>query len=226
MSVELDSSLAEIRAGVHESLPEIAQIQDEGLRDKVVEVHARALAETRFKRIEDIPASGVPDSPLMKQGTQDDHYRGVATMAIGMARGMQEVLPNVEIDYDVLIAAALTHDVGKAYEYEHWDRWAADRRHTGSPSLRHPAYGAHLALTVGLPEPVVHCVAVHSYMAEGLVCSSQSRDHDRSVRGRSVLDHARRRGPHGGRGGHRGGQSACVTVLLAVARSSREAHGG
>ena len=123
MSVELDSSLAEIRAGVHESLPEIAQIQDEGLREKVVEVHSRALAETRFKRIEDIPASGVPDSPLMKQGTQADHYRGVATMAIGMARGMQEVLPHVEIDYDILIAAALTHDVGKAYEYEHWDRW-------------------------------------------------------------------------------------------------------
>jgi putative nucleotidyltransferase with HDIG domain len=167
MSVELDSSLADIRVGVHESLPEIAQIQDEGLREKVVEVHSRALAETRFKRIEDIPASGVPDSPLMKQGTQADHYRGVATMAIGMARGMQEVLPHVEIDYDILIAAALTHDVGKAYEYEHWDRWASDRRHTGSPSLRHPAYGAHLALTVGLPEPVVHCVAVHSYMAEG-----------------------------------------------------------
>ncbi len=168
MAVELDSrSLAELRAGVLESLPEVSQIQDEGLRDKVVEVHARALAETRFKRIEDIPASGVPDSPLMKQGTQADHYRGVATMAIGMARGMQEVLPHVEIDYDILIAAALTHDVGKAYEYEHWDRWAEDRRHTGSPSLRHPAYGAHLALTVELPEPVVHCVAVHSYMAEG-----------------------------------------------------------
>jgi putative nucleotidyltransferase with HDIG domain len=168
MAVDVDSqSFAEIRSGVLESLPEISQIKDEALREKVIKVHARALAETRFKRIEDIPASGVPDSPLMKQGTQADHYRATTTMAVGMARGMQEVLPHVEIDYDILIAAALTHDVGKAYEYEHWDRWAADRRRTGSPSLRHPAYGAHLALSVGLPEPVVHCVAVHSYMAEG-----------------------------------------------------------
>lgn len=168
MAIDLDSQLlAELRSGVRESLPEVSQIENEQLRELVVEVHARALAETRFKRIEDIPASGVPDSPLMKQGTQADHYRAVATMAIGMARGMQEVLPHVDIDFDILIAAALTHDVGKAYEYEHWDRWTADRRRTGSPSLRHPAYGAHLALTVGLPEPVVHCVAVHSYMAEG-----------------------------------------------------------
>ena len=168
MAVDLDSQLLEeLRSGVRESLPEISQIRDEDLREKVVEVHARALAETRFKRIEDIPASGVPDSPLMKQGTQADHYRGTTTMAMGLARGMRDVLPHVEIDDDILIAAALTHDVGKAYEYEHWERWEKDRSRTGSPSLRHPAYGAHLALLVGLPEPVVHCVAVHSYMAEG-----------------------------------------------------------
>jgi 23S rRNA maturation-related 3'-5' exoribonuclease YhaM len=168
MAIDVDSEVLEVlSAGVRESLPEVALIKDAELRERVVEVHARALAETRFKRIEDIPASGVPDSPLMKQGTQADHYRGTTTIAIGMARGMQEVLPHVEIDFDVLIAAALTHDVGKAYEYEHWDRWAANRARTGSPSLRHPAYGAHLALLVGLPEPVVHCVAVHSYQAEG-----------------------------------------------------------
>jgi HD domain-containing protein len=159
--------LEELSAGVRESLPEIALIEDTTLRGQVVEVHARALAETRFKRIEDIPPTGVPDSPAMKQGTQADHYRATATMAVGLARGMQAVLPHVEIDYDVLIAAALTHDVGKAYEYEHWDRWVRDRARTGSPSLRHPAYGAHLGLVVGLPEPVVHCIAVHSYLAEG-----------------------------------------------------------
>jgi hypothetical protein len=28
-------------------------------------------------------------------------------------------------------------------------------------------YGAHLALRLGLPEPVVHCIAAHSYLAEG-----------------------------------------------------------
>jgi 23S rRNA maturation-related 3'-5' exoribonuclease YhaM len=168
MALDVDPQvLEELSAGVRESLPEIALIEDATLREQVVQVHALALSQTHFRRIEDIPPTGVPDSPAMKQGTQADHYRATTTMAVGMARGMQEVLPHVEIDYDVLVAAALTHDVGKAYEYEHWDRWGADRARTGSPSLRHPAYGAHLGLTVGLPEPVVHCIAVHSYQAEG-----------------------------------------------------------
>jgi 23S rRNA maturation-related 3'-5' exoribonuclease YhaM len=160
-------TLEDLRAGVRASLPEIELIESATLREQVIEVHALALSETSFRRIEDIPPSGVPDSPAMKRGTQADHYRATATMALGLARGLQEVLPHVEIDYDTLVAGALTHDVGKAYEYEHWDRWTADRAHTGSPSLRHPAYGAHLALVVGLPEPVVHCIAVHSYLAEG-----------------------------------------------------------
>jgi putative nucleotidyltransferase with HDIG domain len=168
LSSDSDLELLErLSAGVRESLPEVELIEDVHLRAKVVEVHARALAETGFRRIEDIPPSGVPDGPSMKRGTQADHYRGVATMALGLARGMQEVLPDVGIDYDVLIAAALTHDVGKAYEYEHWDRWAATRARAGSPSLRHPTYGAHLGLVVGLPEAVVHCIAAHSYLAEG-----------------------------------------------------------
>jgi putative nucleotidyltransferase with HDIG domain len=159
--------LEQLRAGVRASLPELSLIKDETLRDQVVEVHALSLAETGFDRIEDIPANGVPESPLMTQGTQADHYRGTATMAVGLAKGMQEVLEHVDIDYDVLIAAALVHDVGKAYEYEHHERWKRDRARTGSPSLRHPAYGTHLALTVGLPEAVVHCVAAHPYLAEG-----------------------------------------------------------
>lgn len=162
-----DGTLEDLSSGVRESLPEIALIKDAGLRQKVVEVHARALAETGFRRIEDIPPSGVPESPLMRRGTQADHYRGVATMAIGMADGLEAVMGDVDIDRDLLIAAALVHDVGKAWEFDQWDRWKSERRRSGSPALRHPIYGAHLALSVGLPEAIVHCVAAHPYLAEG-----------------------------------------------------------
>src|ERR1700754_726503 len=113
MQTEVDPRrLEKLRAGVRASLPEVEMIRDEGLRAQVVEVHALALAGTGFDRIEDIPANGVPESPLMTRGTQADHYRGTATMAVGLAKGMQDVLPHVEIDYDVLVAAALVHDVG------------------------------------------------------------------------------------------------------------------
>jgi putative nucleotidyltransferase with HDIG domain len=157
----------ELRQGVRESLPEIEMIRDSELREQVVELHAVALAETQFKRIEDIPPSGVPESPPMKRGTQADHYRGVATMAVGMAKGLEDVMGEIGIDYDRLVAAALVHDVGKAYEFAGWDRWKTERTRTGSPALRHPVYGAHLALRVGLPEEIVHCVAAHPYMGEG-----------------------------------------------------------
>src|SRR5690349_16961152 len=101
MTVDTPSDvLDELRAGVRASLPELDLIEDATLRDQVVEVHALALSETGFKRIEDIPPTGVPDSPAMKKGTQADHYRGVATMAVGLARGLQQALPHVEIDYD------------------------------------------------------------------------------------------------------------------------------
>ena len=130
--IEVDhGTLEELSSGVRESLPEIALIEDAGLREKVVEVHARALAETGFRRIEDIPPSGVPESPLMRRGTQADHYRGVATMAIGMADGLEAVMGDVDIDRDLLVAAALVHDVGKAWEFDQWDRWKAERRRSG-----------------------------------------------------------------------------------------------
>ena len=166
--IEVDrQTVEELSAGVRQSLPEIELIKDPTLREQVVEVHARALAETGFRRIEDIPPSGVPESPLMRRGTQADHYRGVATMAIGMADGMEAVMGDIGIDRDLLIAGALVHDVGKAWEFDQWERWKDERTKTGSPALRHPIYGAHLALVVGLPEPIVHCVAAHPYLAEG-----------------------------------------------------------
>ncbi len=166
--VELESETFEdLRQGVRDSLPELAMINDPTLREQVVELHALALAETSFKKIEDIPPSGVPESPLMRRGTQADHYRGVATMAVGMAKGLEQAMGNLEIDYDILVAAALVHDVGKAYEFAGWERWKSDRSRTGSPALRHPVYGAHLALTLGMPEPIVHCIAAHPYMGEG-----------------------------------------------------------
>ena len=159
--------LAALKRGVRTSLPEVDLIEETTLREQVVDLHAVALSETTFARIEDIPASGVPESPLMTCGTQADHYRGVALIAIGMLDGMRRAIPALSVDRDILLAGALVHDVGKAYEFANWDRWKAERSHSGSPALRHPVYGAHLALRMGLPEPVVHCIAAHSYLAEG-----------------------------------------------------------
>jgi putative nucleotidyltransferase with HDIG domain len=161
--------LETLRAGVVESLPEISDISDTALRAKVVEVHALALAETEYQSIEDIPPCGIPGSPPMKRGTQADHYRGVARMAMAMADELEHVLGPFGVDRDVLIAGALCHDVGKAYEFSPRNRarWDADRMHAGRPAVRHPVYGVHLGLQADLPEGVIHCIGAHSLHGEG-----------------------------------------------------------
>jgi putative nucleotidyltransferase with HDIG domain len=167
---DVDSRLMdELRSGVRESLPEIELIGDQRLKELVVEAHALALSGTEFRRIEDIPGEGDPGVYILKRGTQAEHYRGVATMALGMADGLEAVMGSVGVDRDILVAAALCHDLGKAWEFSprNRERWTTQRRRYGLPSVRHPVYGVHIALMAGLPEEVVHVVGAHPYFDEG-----------------------------------------------------------
>jgi putative nucleotidyltransferase with HDIG domain len=170
------ASMEELRASVRRSLPEIEEIQDGELRDKVVEGWALALSQTEFSAIEELRASGGPASPPMKHGTQAHHLRGVAKMALGMADALERLLGPLGIDRDLLIAGALCHDIGKPYEFSprNRERWRANPAAAGFPAFRHPVYGAHIALTVGLPEAVAHTAAAHSAEGEGIMRSLEN----------------------------------------------------
>jgi 23S rRNA maturation-related 3'-5' exoribonuclease YhaM len=164
------ASLEELRASVRASLPEISEIGDEKLRSRVVEAHALALSETEFDRIEDIPEPEEgPGAIPLRFGSQADHYRAVARMAMGIADALEGVLGPLNIDRDILVASALCHDVGKAFEFSHRNqqRWSDDPARAGYPAIRHPVYGVHLGLVVGLPEAVIHCIGGHSLNGEG-----------------------------------------------------------
>jgi putative nucleotidyltransferase with HDIG domain len=158
-----------LRARVRESLPEIAEIKDSDLREKVVDAWALALSQTEYERIEDMPGTGGPDTSGLKQGTQVEHLRATARIALGMADGLEQVLGPCGIDRDVVIAGAVLHDVGKAHEYSAHNqaRWKSNPANAGWPALRHPVYGVHIGLTVGLPESVVHVIGSHSTGGEG-----------------------------------------------------------
>lgn len=170
-TVEVESTRMEaLREGVRASLPELELIGDATLRERCVEAWALSLSQTEFERIEDIPPTGTPTSPYLKAPlTQADHMRGTATIAIGMVDGLEEVAGKTRIDRDLVIASALLHDVGKAWEVSprNLARWRADPATTGNPSFRHSAYGAHICLTVGLPETVAHTAGYHSGGGEG-----------------------------------------------------------
>src|SRR5215510_11800565 len=162
-----------LRHQVREELPEIQLIADRQLQEKVVEAWAYALANSSFSSIRDIPPAGNPDVNEAKRGDQTDHLRGVTRLAIGIAKEMGSAYPELEINMDVIIAGGLVHDVGKAWEFDPVNRrrWKASQKRSGRPSIRHPAYGAHICLTVGLPEEVAHIAMAHSGEGELLARS-------------------------------------------------------
>jgi putative nucleotidyltransferase with HDIG domain len=161
------------RRQVCQELPEVALIGDPRLREKVVEAWAYALVNSSFKSIRDIPPAGNPDVNEAKRGDQTDHLRGVTRLAIGIAKEMGSAYPELGIDTDVVIAGGLLHDVGKAWEFDpaNRDRWKQSQKRFGRPSVRHPAYGAHICLSVGLPEEIAHIAMAHSGEGELLVRS-------------------------------------------------------
>ena len=91
----------------------------------------------------------------------------MARLSLAIAETLEAQLGPLGIDRDLLLAAALCHDVGKPFEFSHRNqqRWRDDPGVSGHPALRHTLYGVHVALTVGLPEEVVHVAGAHS--AEG-----------------------------------------------------------
>ncbi len=158
------ASMEKLRASVRKSLPEINNIKDEALRNKVVEAWAFALSETEFTSIDQIKPSGNPNTPPLKRGTQSDHLRGVACAAQGLADGLERVHGDLGIDRDLLWACGLCHDLGKPFEFspKNQARWKKNIGAAGYPSIRHSVYGVHIALTVGLPEAVAHTAGAHS----------------------------------------------------------------
>ena len=159
-----------LRRGVVESLPEAEMIQNQDLRARVYDAWAFSLTTSGFERIEDIPASGNPGTPPMKKGTQADRLRSVARIAMAIVREMEENFEGFHVDMDEVIAGGLCHDLGRPFEFDPQNqaRWKADPRESGWPSVRHPVYGVHVALSADLPESIVHIAGAHSVEGENV----------------------------------------------------------
>jgi putative nucleotidyltransferase with HDIG domain len=165
----------EVRASVVEDLPEIKQISDATLRTKTIEAWAHALCESSFQRIRDIPGEGNPGVFTLKRGNQADHLRGVAHLALKIVEEFETSFPEVSVNRDIVLTGALVHDVGKAWEFDprNLKRWNEDPSQTGSASLRHSVFGAHICLVVGLPEEIAHIALGHSREGQHIGLSTE-----------------------------------------------------
>ena len=165
----------EIRRSIIEDLPEIADIKDEDLQGKVVDAWAYSLSSSSFHRISDIPGEGNPNILVLRRGNQTDHLRGVAHLALKIVDVFEGTYPEVNIDRDIVLAGALCHDIGKPYEFDpaNRERWSKDPSRFGQPALRHSVYGAHICLTVGLPEEIAHIALGHSLEGQHIGLSTE-----------------------------------------------------
>lgn len=168
--------MSALKARIAQELPEIAEIRDEAFREKVVAAWALALSGSSFSSIREIPPAGNPGVLVLTKGDQTDHIRGVTRLAMAIADEFAASYPELEIDRDIVIAGGLCHDIGKPWEFdpENQKRWNESPRKAGRPSIRHPAYGAHICLTAGLPEEVAHIATAHSGEGELLVRSLEN----------------------------------------------------
>lgn len=162
-----------LRESVRRSLPEVGEIQDEELRERVIDAWALALAGTEFESLDDIPCSPVPEAEEVPGANQALHLRATARLAVAMLGTMEEMMGTLGVERDELIAGGLCHDLGKPYEYSPANRarWHKDPRVSGRPAIRHPVYGVHVALVAGLPESIAHIVGGHSAEGENITRS-------------------------------------------------------
>jgi len=95
------------------------------------------------------------------------HTRAVTDCSTALGRVLREAYRNFyTLDWDILVAGAILHDVGKTLEYRRTaegDYAVSD----GGRHLRHPISGCALAAEMCLPEKVQHIIAVHSREGDG-----------------------------------------------------------
>ncbi|NHN61224.1 MULTISPECIES: HD domain-containing protein [Halorussus] len=142
-------------AQVREALPEIGDIEDEDLRERVVEAWTLGLARGGWRDVRDIPYAW-----NIHEVTNVEHVRGVTRIAVKSAEEQRD-FHGADPDLDVIRAACLLHDVGKCYEYvDHVDAETLldpDPRYAGE-TIPHSISGYALAHEVGCPLAVQRAI--------------------------------------------------------------------
>jgi putative nucleotidyltransferase with HDIG domain len=148
-------------------LPEIKEIKEEALQDKVINVWSDAIAYRNWTvdELQSIPftllAENVGISFL-------EHVRTVCKMCIACDNILTEAYheSKTPVNRDYLIAGALLADVAKLLEFDKKSDGTIYKSDYGK-KLRHPFTGVGLAFKYDVPAEVMHIIAVHSKEGAG-----------------------------------------------------------
>ncbi len=150
-----------MRNDIQEYFPELNQIGDSALREKVIDVWVESL-ETGGWTIEELKQ--IPFTLLA--GDIDirflEHVRTCARMSIAIYDVLKDAYGDrVNLNRDHLIAGSLLADVGKPIEFVKGPD-GKPAKGTRGDMLRHPFSGVGMCWKHGLPDEVMHMVATHS----------------------------------------------------------------
>jgi hypothetical protein len=148
-------------------LPEIAEIQDADLREKVVSVWNEALEFRQWttEEVTSIPFTLLADKVAI---TFIEHIRTVCRMCLQVNDVLSDAYDKrkTPVNRDVLVAGALLADVGKLIEFDKRPDGTVFKSFFGK-QLRHPFSGVGLAFKHEVPPEVLHIIAVHSKEGAG-----------------------------------------------------------
>jgi len=134
--------------------PEIEEIKKEKIRKGVINAWLIAIEKGKWQDIENIPFT-----LLINTGKGlIEHTRAVTNMAMAIARIRDD------LNYDIVVAGGLVHDVGKLLEYEYKNGKYIKSAY--GRLIRHPVSGYHIVLEAGLPLEIAHIVCAHSEEGE------------------------------------------------------------
>lgn len=141
------------RGEVADAFPQLDRL-GEDLADRVVRAWSLGLDRGGWASIDAIPYAWNID-----EVTTVEHVAGVAEIAAAAAE-LQRELHGADPDIDVVVAAALLHDVGKCYEYVAYaDDDAVDPDPTyADPAIPHSLSSYALAHEVGAPIAVQRAI--------------------------------------------------------------------
>lgn len=162
-----------MRQQLLEAIPEIGWITDSDLRDKTLAVWEEAMKarDWTFDELRSIPFTLLAEDVKI---TFLEHVRTVCRMCVACDEVLTEAYGErkTPVNRDHLIAGALLADVGKLLEYDKSGGSVVKSRH--GKYLRHPFTGVALCYKHGIPDEVMHVVAVHSKEGEGFKRSPEA----------------------------------------------------
>ena len=155
MADDHDTGTVDHEQQVREAFPELEHIEDDQLREQVVEAWVLGLERGGWQDIEDIPYAW-----NIHEVTNVEHVRGVTRIARQSAIEQRE-FHGADPDMDTIVAATLLHDVGKCYEYvDHVDAAVLGEPDEtyASEEIPHSLSGYALAHEVGCPLSVQRAI--------------------------------------------------------------------